>query len=121
MENENEARVYGMADQANRDPPATAGVRGEQATDRPDAANPALKRVVTLDSGRLVEVREDSGVGWAEAAGRSGLANQATTSPQLAATATPTPQPPLLPLILALAAGVVAGTVAIGLRTRDRR
>lgn len=76
MAHENEAHLYGTADPANRMPPASEGMRGERATDRAGAANPALKRVLTLDSGRMVEVREDSGVGWAEAAGRAGLANQ---------------------------------------------
>lgn len=119
MTDENKARVYGMSDPANREPPAAEGMRGEQATERPRDANPALKRVVALDSGRLVEVREDSGVGWAEAAGRAGLASPDATAP--GASATPRAQPPLLPMLLALGGGIVAGTLALGLGARARR
>lgn len=111
MADENEARVYGMADQANRSPPAAQGLRGEQTTTRPSDANPALKRVVTLDSGRLVELREDSGVGWAEAEGRAGLADQGEARPDLP------PAPPRRRsgvglMLLALAGGLAAGAIA---------
>jgi hypothetical protein len=78
MAEENEPRVYGMADQANRDPPSAEGLRGEKSTLTPqDEGNPALRRRVTLDTGAIVEVREESGVGWAEAVGRAGLVENA--------------------------------------------
>lgn len=111
MADENEARVYGMADQANRFPPAAEGLRGEQTTTRPDAANPALKRLVTLDSGRMVELREDSGVGWAEAEGRAGLVDQgdATLEPPASS---PRRRPGLGLMLLALASGAAAGALA---------
>ena len=112
MSDENEARVYGMADQANRDPPAAQGLRGEQPTTRPDRANPALKRVVTLDSGRLVELREDSGVGWAEAEGRAGLADQGEIRPDLPPSPAPSRGAGIGLMLLALAGGLAAGALA---------
>ncbi len=63
-----ETRVYGMADQANRHPPATQGMRGENRPERvPDYAHN-----VTLGDGRTVTVAQDSGVAYAEATGRAG-------------------------------------------------
>lgn len=124
MPDENEARVYGMADQANRSPPAAQGLRGEQPTTRADRANPALKRVVTLDSGRLVELREDSGVGWAEAEGRVGLTDQSEARPDLPAAA-PRRGPGIGLMLLALTGGLVAGALASrtprARGSRDRR
>lgn len=124
MAEENDARVYGMADQANRFPSPSEGFRGEQSSTRPDSANPALKRLVTLDSGRLVELREDSGVGWAEADGRAGLADQGDVRFD-----TPAPRQqsrsglPLLLLALlgGLAAGALASRTGRAARGRDPR
>jgi hypothetical protein len=61
-------RVYGMADEANRDPPAAQGVRGENRSDR----LPEYAHNVTLGGGRTVTVAQDSGVAYAEATGRTG-------------------------------------------------
>lgn len=63
-----EARVYGMADQANRHPPAAQGMRGEN---RPERL-PEYAHNVTLGDGRTVTVAQDSGVAYAEATGRAG-------------------------------------------------
>lgn len=124
MAEEKDARVYGMADQANRFPPPSEGLRGEQSSTRPDSANPALKRLVTLDSGRLVELREESGVGWAEAEGRAGLADQGDIRFD-----TPAPRPHaryglplmLLALLGGLAAGALASRAGRARRARDPR
>ncbi len=63
-----QARVYGMADQANRHPPAAQGMRGEN---RPERL-PEYAHNVTLGDGRTVTVAQDSGVAYAEATGRTG-------------------------------------------------
>lgn len=63
-----EARVYGMADQANRHPPAAQGMRGENSPERLDG----YEHGVTLGDGRKVMVEEASGVAFAEATGRAG-------------------------------------------------
>lgn len=63
-----EARVYGMADQGNRQPPAPQGMRGEN---RPERL-PEYAHNVTLGDGRTVTVAQDSGVAYAEATGRAG-------------------------------------------------
>ena len=68
MADENEARIYGMADQANRDPPAAQGSRGERAS-----AGLDLSRPVALEDGRTVTVSEASGVAHTEATGRAGI------------------------------------------------
>lgn len=65
-----ETRVYGMADQANRHPPAAQGVRGEKASTQPETRHPEFSHSVTLDSGKTVVVSEGNGVAYAEATGR---------------------------------------------------
>ena len=72
MAEENQARVYGMADQANRHPPAAQGTRGEKASTRP--GDPEFSHAVTLDSGKQVVVSEGNGVAYAEATGRTAVA-----------------------------------------------
>jgi hypothetical protein len=74
MADKGEPRVYGMADQANRDLPAAEGMRGEKPSVRPREREPDLSHKVTLGDGNTVTVSEGSGVAWAEATGRAGLA-----------------------------------------------
>jgi hypothetical protein len=74
MADEPKARVYGMADPANRDPPAPEGMRGAKAETEPRREAPDLSHEVTLDDGRSVTLDEGSGVAYAEATGRAGLA-----------------------------------------------
>jgi hypothetical protein len=69
MAEENKARVYGMADQANRHPPAAQGMRGENSSSR-EGGDSGFRHAVTLDTGRTVEVSEGNGVAYAEASGR---------------------------------------------------
>lgn len=69
MAEENQARVYGMADQANRHPPAAQGMRGEKATVA-ESRDEDFSHKVTLDSGRTIEVSEGNGVAYAEASGK---------------------------------------------------
>jgi len=64
--------LYGTPDGGDRPEPAPQGLRGARATLDPEGGNPGLRRRVALDSGRLVTLVEDSGVGWAEAEGRAG-------------------------------------------------
>jgi len=70
MAEENKPRVYGMADQANRHPPASQGMRGEQAAPGPRARDPEFAHMVTLENGKRVPVSEGNGVAFAEASGR---------------------------------------------------
>lgn len=74
MTQESEARVYGMADQANRHPPAAEGMRGEKSTQQPEDREAGYEHSVMLGGGRQVLVSEDSGVAYAEATGRAGRA-----------------------------------------------
>jgi hypothetical protein len=67
MAQENEARVYGMADPANRQPPAAQGIRGEKSA----SDETGYRHAVTLGDGRQVAVAEESGVAFAEATGRA--------------------------------------------------
>jgi hypothetical protein len=109
MADENEARVYGMADQANRDPPAAQGTRGAKAALEPGARDPDLTHKVALGDGRTVTVSEGSGVAFAEATGRAGLTADAADDELSQGSAAPW-------LIgLALAAGI-----AIGVELRRR-
>jgi hypothetical protein len=104
MTQESEARVYGMADQANRHPPAAQGLRGEKAA----ADETGYRHEVMLDDGRQVSVAEESGVAFAEATGRAGRARPAKP-------ATAKMEPPnrrvavanALPLIIGLAVSAV--------------
>lgn len=70
MAEENTPRVYGMADQANRHPPAAQGMRGEQAAAGPRPRDPEFAHMVTLENGKRVPVSESNGVAYAEASGR---------------------------------------------------
>jgi hypothetical protein len=69
MTEENKTRVYGMADQANRHPPAAQGMRGENSS-APAESESEFSHTVTLESGRTVAVSEGNGVAYAEASGR---------------------------------------------------
>ena len=105
MADQNEARIYGMADQANRPPPPTQGMRGEKATARP--GDPDLSHPVTLRDGRTVTVSEGSGVAFTEATGRAGSAAHAETESRAAAAPRRRSK---VPLVLAgLAAGIAGG------------
>jgi len=73
MAEENETHLYGTADQADRDPPAAQGLRGEKSTQLPGDMDSGYRHQVTLDNGRRVEVTEESGVAFAETTGRAGL------------------------------------------------
>ena len=70
MAEENQARVYGMADQAHRHPPAAQGMRGENSSSPPESDDAAFSHTVTLEGGRAVAVSEDNGVAFAEASGK---------------------------------------------------
>lgn len=70
MAEENTPRVYGMADQDNRDPPPAQGMRGEQSAPGPRANDPEFCHMVTLENGKRVPVAEGNGVAFAEASGR---------------------------------------------------
>ncbi len=106
MSNDNQPRVYGMADQANRDPPASQGMRGERGAAK---GQPEFSHAVTLDTGKRVVVSEGNGVAYAEATGR--VARPETTQ-ELEVEFTPEPDPaarhsrkPLLLGLLAIGAG----------------
>ena len=70
MAEENQARVYGMADQANRHPPAAQGMRGENSTSPSEGSDSEFRHTVALESGRTVEISEGNGVAYAEASGK---------------------------------------------------
>jgi hypothetical protein len=70
MAEENQVRVYGMADQANRHPPAAQGMRGENSSAPPESSDSEFRHAVTLESGRTVAVSEGNGVAYAEASGK---------------------------------------------------
>lgn len=72
MADENEPRVYGLPDGAGRE--SAEGLRGARATSRPRHRDPSLSHIVPLETGRTVVLREGSGVAYAEATGRAGLA-----------------------------------------------
>jgi hypothetical protein len=108
MADEYEPRVYGMADEASRGPPASQGLRGERSTTRPSEIEPAFSHTIMLDSGKQVVVSEGSGVAYAEATGRFGRAageageKPSTSRDQTAAAA----------LLGALVAGMGVGLLA---------
>lgn len=119
---ESGARVYGMADGKDQPPPAPQGLRGARATLDPTHGNPALRRHVALDSGRMVELVEDSGVGWAEAEGRAGRAAAAPDAAFQVAPAPPPRQgPPLWWIGVALAGGAALGALLRRRRAPLRR
>jgi hypothetical protein len=74
MAEEDQARVYGMPDPANRDPPPAEGMRGEKAEADPQREALDFSHTVALDDGRTVTVSEGSGVAYAEETGRAGFA-----------------------------------------------
>lgn len=134
MADENEPRVYGMPDGNDRAAPAAEGLRGEKTSLAPaDEGNPALRRRVTLDTGAIVEVREDSGVGWAEAVGRAGLVENGLEPAEDRGVQGPSADPSVMPrqragalartppagkLLLALAAVAGVGVAAAFYRRR---
>ena len=68
-----DARLYGMPDPSNRQPPGEEGMRGEQgAQGRPD-----LTHTETLPDGNRVAIEEESGTAFAEVTGRAGRARPA--------------------------------------------
>ena len=105
MADENEARVYGMADQANRDPPAAEGMRGEKAS--AEQADLDFSHPVTLDDGRTVTVSEGSGVAYTEATGRAGTASHDAASPDQPAV--PSQRGKTALILAGLAAGIAGG------------
>lgn len=61
-------RVYGMADEGNRQTPAPEGFRGERGA---TADDPALRREADTGKG-MVSVQESSGTAFVEASGAPG-------------------------------------------------
>ena len=106
----NEPRVYGMADQANRHPPAQQGLRGERSAN--SVQDPEFSHAVTLDGGKRVVVSEGNGVSYAEATGR---VTRPEPPQELEVEFTPEPLPETghtsrTPLLIgALAVGAAAG------------
>jgi hypothetical protein len=115
MADENEARVYGMADQANRHPPAAQGMRGENSAARTRDHSPEFSHNVTLGDGKRVIVSEGSGVSYAEATGRAGhRADNEELEVEFAPEPSRQRRSPGLPLLAGLAAvGVGIGLYAI--------
>lgn len=111
MANESEARVYGMADQANQPPPAAQGVRGEKAA--AGDADADYRHEVTLDGGKQIAVTEDSGVAYAEATGRAGLSRRPAPERRVERGREPLSAPNELPLMigLAISVGILALTI----------
>ncbi|HEU4967901.1 hypothetical protein [Sphingomonas sp.] len=107
MADEDQARVYGMADPANRDPPPAEGMRGAKAETGADNEALDFRHNVTLDDGRTVTVSEGSGVAFAEETGRAGLAE---AKPWRDTRVRDEESPvPLLPILaVAAAAGIIA-------------
>lgn len=136
MADENETRVYGMPDGNDRAAPPAEGLRGERSTlAAKEGGNPALRRRVTLDTGAIVEVREESGVGWAEAVGRAGLVENGAEPAEERGAGGPPADPSVMPrqrtgafartpragkLLLALAAAAGVGMAAAVYRRRRR-
>lgn len=71
-------RVYGQADEDNRQTPAPEGFRGEAAA-APD--DPALQHDVAVGAGP-VTVQESSGTAFVEATGASGIKADQPGQPQ---------------------------------------
>ncbi|WP_375429586.1 hypothetical protein [uncultured Sphingomonas sp.] len=69
-----EPRVYGQADESNRNPPAPGGMRGEQGNTLADP-NPEQTQDERVQ-GATITVTEVSGTAFAEKTGRSGLARE---------------------------------------------
>jgi hypothetical protein len=123
------ARVYGAADEANRDPPPSQGMRGEQTAPLTRDGQPELSHAVTLENGKRVVVSEDSGVAYAEATGRAGrVATAIGPEPE------PEPEPEMvieveleeprrsrMPVLLAIIGAVVIGGYLLARRGRAVR
>lgn len=108
MADEDQARVYGMPDPANRDPPPAEGMRGEKAEAAPRHDDLDFSHTVALDDGRTVTVSEGSGVAYAEETGRAGFA-KAKSWRDTEVREEDGPSVPVLPILgIALAAGIIA-------------
>jgi hypothetical protein len=102
------ARVYGMADQDNRDLPSAQGLRGEKSSLKARDHEPELTHSVTLGTGRTVSVSEGSGVAYAEATGRIAAAPDHAEPP-----APPSTRSRLPVMLAAASAGIAAGIYLI--------
>jgi hypothetical protein len=113
MTKENQARVYGMADQANRHPPAAQGMRGENSSAPAEGSEAEFSHAVTLESGKRVVVSEGNGVAYAEASGRIPAPEVRHEPEELEIEFVPSPaerRAPATPLLIgALIAGASAG------------
>ena len=108
MADEDQARVYGMADPANRDPRPAEGTRGAKAETGADREALDFSHDVTLEDGRRVTVSEGSGVAFAEETGRAGLA-EAKPWRDTRVRDEDARSVPLLPMLaVAAAAGIIA-------------
>lgn len=63
-------RVYGQADETDKQGGTDNGMRGERASDPDPEAG--YTREETLETGRTVTIKEESGVAHVEAQGRQG-------------------------------------------------
>jgi len=111
MAEEDQARVYGMPDPANRDPQAAEGLRGEKTeADRRRKDDLDFSHTVALDDGRTVTVSEGSGVAYAEETGRAGFAQaKPWRDTKVRDEDRPSMPMPVLPILgIALAAGIIA-------------
>lgn len=63
------ARLYGMPDPDNRQPPPEQGLRGEQGAAHP--ARTDLRHPVSGATGEFIAIDEQSGTAFAEATGRA--------------------------------------------------
>ncbi|GAO38124.1 hypothetical protein SCH01S_04_00080 [Sphingomonas changbaiensis NBRC 104936] len=119
MADETQARVYGMPDPANRDPVAPEGMRGDRVEVEPRRRDPDLSHKVMLETGNTVTLDEGSGVAYAEATGRAGLA-EAKPWRDTRVEDEPGTGTSAIPLLAGLA--IAAGVVAFALwRYRDHR
>ena len=76
--NKNAPHVYGEADKEDKQGSAPQGMRGEASAPLdPDATSPEQVHEADVAGGR-VTVQETSGTAFAEAAGRAGLAREAS-------------------------------------------
>jgi hypothetical protein len=77
--------IYGAADEADRDPPAAQGIRGENRSDETSG----YAHDLTLGDGRKVTVEQASGVAFAEATGAAGRREPDGPEVELVPDATP--------------------------------
>lgn len=104
MAEENTPRVYGMADQADKNPPP--------------ARDPEFAHMVTLESGKRVPVSQGNGVSYAEATGAVARPEQQDLQvefvPEEQAKVARPPRRSTAPLLIgAVAAGAAAGVFLI--------